>query len=303
MSTVQLSIIIPAFNYAHTLARAVISVANQLNDKTELIVINDGSTDNTRDILNQLKNRFNNNLTIYSKENSGLAHTRNYGINKAIGQYLVFLDADDEMCEGAIEAIHQHLLNNAAAMTIGGHCSVFSNGKRKLHMPAILPEQPLKRLAGYLIDKTISISNGACVMRKDIFDHVKYPEHFRNSEDIPVFAYVLSQLSCNTLQFPLANIYKHDDSLRHNVIFADVVGLQLVDEVFSPLRIPLPMQILKNQFLVHRLLSLSRVCHENKRHLQCTQLYMKAFKTDWRAILKWSYSKKFIRSLIKISTA
>ena len=303
MSTIQLSIIIPTYNYAHTLTRAVASVAKQLNDKTELIVINDGSTDNTSDILNQLKNLFNDNLTIYSKENGGLAHTRNYGINKAVGQYLVFLDADDEMCDGAVEAIHAHLLNNAAAMTIGGHYSVLSDGKRKLHMPALLPNQPLKRLVGYLLNKTISISNGACVMRKDIFDHVKYPEHFRNSEDIPVFAYVLSQLTCNTLQVPLANIYKHDDSLRHNAVFADAVGLQLVDEVFSPYRIPQALQILKKQFLVQRLLSISRVCHENKRHLQCTHFFMQAFKTDWRAILKWSYSKKFIRSLIKTTTA
>ena len=302
MSINQLSIIIPTYNYAHTLTRAVVSVVNQLNDKTELIVIDDGSTDNTHDILNKLKLQFKDKLTIYSKTNGGLAHTRNYGLTKALGEYLVFLDADDEMYDGAVDAIHAHLLNNAAAMTIGGHYSVFSNGKRKLHMPALLPQQPLKRLAGYLLNKTISISNGACVMRKDIFDHVKYPEHFRNSEDIPVFAYVLSQLSCNTLQFPLANIYKHDDSLRHNVVFADAVGLQLVDEVFSPSRIPQALQILKKPFLVQRLLSLSRVCHENKRHLQCIEFFKQAFKIDWRAILKWSYSKKFIRSLIKITT-
>ncbi len=140
-------------------------------------------------------------------------------------------------------------------------------------------------------------------MRKDIFDKIKYPEHFRNSEDIPVFAYVLSQLACDTLQVPLANIYKHDDSLRHNAVYADAVGLQLVDEVFSPKRIPQALQILKNPFLVQRLLSLSRVCHENKRHLQCIEFFKQAFRADWRAVFKWSYSKKFIRSLIKITTA
>ncbi len=82
MSSIKLSIIIPAYNYAHTLARAVVSVANQLDEKTELIVINDGSTDNTHSVLDQLKTRFKNQLTIYFKDNGGLAHTRNYGIKK-----------------------------------------------------------------------------------------------------------------------------------------------------------------------------------------------------------------------------
>lgn len=299
MSNIQLSIVIPTYNYAHTLTRAVTSVANQLCDKTELIVIDDGSTDNTSEILSQLKSRFDSKLSIYTKSNGGLAATRNFGISKAIGNYLVFLDADDEMCDGAVDAIQTHLLNNSTAMVIGGHYSVFSNGKRKLHMPAALPDQPLKRLAGYLLNKTVSISNGACVMRKDIFDKVKYPEHFRNSEDIPIFAYVLSQFNCSTLQVALANIYKHDDSLRHNAVFADAVGLQLVDEVFSPQRIPHELQILKKPFKVQRLLSLSRVSYESDQFEKARHYYLKAFKLNWRVLFNWPYTKKAIKSFFK----
>ena len=300
----KLSIIIPAYNYAHTLSRAVESVTSQLDEASELIVINDGSTDNTLAVLNRLNEKYAEKLTFFHKENGGLASTRNFGIAKASGEYLVFLDADDALCPDAISHIQKHISQNPAIkFLVGGHYSVASNGKQKLHSPDAMPDNAYNKLQAYLIDKTISISNGACVMHRSIFNQYQYPEHFRNSEDISMFAYALANFSCSSIDYPLASIYKHDDSLRHNATYAENVGLQLVDEVFHPSRISADLQALKTPFFAQRLLSLSRVCHENKRHLQCTQFFMQAFKANWRVIFKWSYLKKFIISFSHIKYA
>lgn len=307
MSKLLFSVIIPAYNYGHTLKRAVLSVTKQLDCDVELVVVDDGSSDHTAEIIAQLetelcKSEFSDQVKFLYKPNGGLASTRNFGIAHASGDYLIFLDADDEMAEGAIKAIRTHLaINPQSMMIIGAHYSVFANGKRKLHVPKKLPETAYNKLKAYLLNKTISISNGACAMHKKIFQHTQYPENFRNSEDIPVFAYVLSHYHCTTLDFPLALIHKHDDSLRHNATHAENVGLHLVDEVFHPKRISIELQTLKKPFLEQRLLSLSRVCHESNRHLQCTQFFKRALKSNWYVIFNWSYSKKFILSLLKLN--
>ena len=296
----KLSIVIPAYNYAHTLTRAVESVATELNDKTELMVIDDGSTDNTAQVLTTLKIKFGDKLIVHSKKNGGLASTRNFGITCTSGDYLIFLDADDEMCAGTIENIGKYLASNPnTQFLIGGHYSITTSGKKKLHLPSALPNSAYNKVKAYLIDKSLSISNGACVMHRSIFSNYQYPEHFRNAEDISMFTHTLANFNCATIDSALANVYKHDDSLRHNVDYAENVGLQLVDEVFNTNRISADIQALKKPFLVQRLLSLSRVCHENNRHRHCTAFFKQALKADWRVIFKWSYSKKFMRSLIK----
>ena len=299
MQPAVISIIIPAYNYAHTLERAIASARNQLDKNCELMIINDGSTDNTKDLLASLNLKYSNIVTI-NKLNGGLASTRNEGIRLAKGDYLIFLDADDELHSDAIHHIRTHLEQKPESrFLIGGHCSILPNGKRKLHLPNPLPDSAYDKLKSYLIDKTISLSNGACVMHKSIFTDYTYPEHFRNSEDLPMFAYTLVNFNCSILNFPLADIYKHDDSLRHNVEYAENVGLQLVDEVFNIKRIPQALQALKKAFLVQRLLSLSRVSHESNRHLQNNALFSQAFKLDKSIIFRWSYFKKFIISFCK----
>jgi glycosyltransferase involved in cell wall biosynthesis len=301
MTMSKLSIVIPAYNYAHTLERAVLSACRQLDENTEVIIVNDGSTDNTADVLLQLQQRLQQKIKVFTKTNGGLSSARNFGIKQASGDYLIFLDADDEMAENAILHIREHIKQHSnSRFIIGGHTSVSTNGKRKLHTPIALPATPIAKLKAYLIDKTLSISNGACLMHKSIFYGLTYLEHFRNSEDIPVFAHVLANFECSIIKAPLANVYKHDDSLRHNATYAENVGLQLVDEVFHPSRISTELQTLKKPFLAQRLLSLSRVCHENNRHSQCTEFFIQALKVNWRVIFKWSYSKKFMQSYLQV---
>lgn len=89
----KVSIIIPAYNCQETIERAIDSVLNQTYKNCEIIVINDGSTDNTINICDKYKK--NNNVIIISKRNGGPSSTRNNGLKKATGKYIMFLDSDD----------------------------------------------------------------------------------------------------------------------------------------------------------------------------------------------------------------
>lgn len=102
------SVIIPAYNSEKTLLQTVDSVLNQTYQNLELIVINDGSTDNT---LAQLETVEDSRLKVFSYQNGGLATARNRGIERASGDYLTFIDADDlwtpEKVEQQVDALQK----------------------------------------------------------------------------------------------------------------------------------------------------------------------------------------------------
>ncbi len=87
---------------------------------------------------------------------------RNRGITEAGANYLIFLDADDELDKGALSYVEEHIQQNPASkMIIGGYTSVWPDEtKRRVSLPAALPTDRIKRVKGYLIDKTISLANG-----------------------------------------------------------------------------------------------------------------------------------------------
>jgi glycosyltransferase involved in cell wall biosynthesis len=87
----KISVIIPTFNRAHTLKRAIDSVLCQTYAPHEIIVIDDGSTDNTSELLTHYQN-----LKVIKTENQGVSLARNLGIQAASGEWIAFLDSDDE---------------------------------------------------------------------------------------------------------------------------------------------------------------------------------------------------------------
>ncbi len=91
----KVSIIITAFNCEKTINRCIDSVVHQTNQDFELIVVNDGSTDDTELAVLRYKDKLGNKVNYFYKENTGVADTRNYGLEKATGEYIMYIDSDD----------------------------------------------------------------------------------------------------------------------------------------------------------------------------------------------------------------
>lgn len=87
-----ISVVIPAYNAEHTVLQTIESVQKQTFSDIEIIVINDGSTDKTLDLLRNISD---DRLKVFSYENGGLPSARNRGIAKATGDFITFIDADD----------------------------------------------------------------------------------------------------------------------------------------------------------------------------------------------------------------
>jgi glycosyltransferase involved in cell wall biosynthesis len=301
LTNVLVSIVIPAYNYASTLPRAVNSVLAQLDDAhAELLVIDDGSTDATPQVLEQLQAENPGRFSVLRKPNGGLSSVRNRGIQEARGPFLIFLDADDEMAPGALEVVLQHIASHPdSRLIIGGHWSAFDDGRRSLHVPRPLPASAEQRVRGYLLDKTLSLSNGACVMHRDVFAPGLYPEQLRNAEDIPVFAQVLARFACSVIDKPLAIIHKHADSMRHDIRQSLASGVKVVDEVFAPERMPAQLQGLRQAYLAQRCLSLFRDCYGAGDYVNAKAFYAQAVRADWRSLARWSYTRKAVRLIFK----
>ena len=91
----KLSIIVPVYNTEKHLKKCFESIINQNNSEIEVVVVNDGSTDNSEAIIKEYTSKYKDLFTYYKKDNTGVADTRNFGVEKATGEYIMFLDSDD----------------------------------------------------------------------------------------------------------------------------------------------------------------------------------------------------------------
>lgn len=102
----MISVIIPVYNEEKFLRRCLESVANQTDKTAQVILVNDGSTDGSGDICDEYARK--NGWEVYHTKNGGVSKARNYGLDKAKGDYVTFLDADDFLAKDAIEIMKRY---------------------------------------------------------------------------------------------------------------------------------------------------------------------------------------------------
>ncbi len=104
----MISIIIPAYNAEKDLERCIKSILSQTYKDYEILVINDGSTDGTADVLNVLSSN-DHRVRVFHNENHGVSFSMNYGLAQAVGEYIMFLDSDDWCEEEALSVVAENL--------------------------------------------------------------------------------------------------------------------------------------------------------------------------------------------------
>ena len=106
MQQIKFSLIIPAYNIENYIVKCITSILNQNYFNYEIIVVNDGSTDDTAKILESIKNE---KIKIINKQNGGLSSARNEGLRHATGDYIWFVDGDDYIENNALEILYKCL--------------------------------------------------------------------------------------------------------------------------------------------------------------------------------------------------
>ena len=125
----MISVIIPIYNGGRFVESAVKSVLAQTVSDWELVIVNDGSTDGTRDILERLRAQ-DARINVHHQPNGGVSAARNAGIALAKGEYLTFLDADDEWYPDCLETYERVLAAYPQAAMVGcAYDIALPNGK------------------------------------------------------------------------------------------------------------------------------------------------------------------------------
>jgi len=109
---VELSIIIPVYNVEQYLQECLDSALNIKKISKEIIIIDDGSTDDSSKIINEYENSYPSELIVKTQKNKGLSAARNVGLQLASGSYVMFLDSDDTLDHNAVEKLYHYARSN-----------------------------------------------------------------------------------------------------------------------------------------------------------------------------------------------
>ena len=125
----KFSIIIPVYNVENYIAKCLESVVNQTYSDFEAIVVNDGSPDNSQVVIDQYAKKYPDKIKSYIKKNGGLSDARNFGIEHASGDYLLFIDSDDYISTELLQKLFEALNTNEVDVLRFAAQTVFENGK------------------------------------------------------------------------------------------------------------------------------------------------------------------------------
>lgn len=172
------SFVIPCYNAEATIARTVSSVVNQQGLRSEIVLVNDGSTDNTLAVLHSIASQYGN-VRVVDKPNGGVSSARNVGIEKAQGDYIVFLDADDEFDKSFADKLIPRL-EAFPDMVLFAFDKEEGNGRVRLYRSR-KTDDPVR---DYLLG-SVRICMCSMAVRRSLIDthHIRFDEGTYYSED------------------------------------------------------------------------------------------------------------------------
>lgn len=190
----KVSIVIPAYNAEEYIARCIDNVLAQTQPNVEIIVVNDGSTDNTPEMVDWYAAKYENVVAIH-QENGGISVARNAGIRQANGEYIGFVDADDMLYPSMVERLYQSAKKNDCDIAITSLYRITKQGYE------ILERYPLREDIAISTDEFLKMLNtrgwlyAAMVMNKlykaELIKNRLFPP-VRLSEDSAWSPYILS---------------------------------------------------------------------------------------------------------------
>jgi glycosyltransferase involved in cell wall biosynthesis len=205
------SVIIPAFNSERYLSDAVESVLNQTYKNFELIVVNDGSTDRTEEILKQYFDR----IQYIYQHNKGVAAARNTGIRVSKGEYVAFLDSDDIWAKNNLRLQINYLKNNPDIGLIYGEIVNFNGHETDEELWSVIMETP--RPKGHIFQDLILaclFQTSTVMVRRRVLDTVGFfNESLPLGEDYDLWLRIAANHKVGYVPDMLCKYRRHASSL------------------------------------------------------------------------------------------
>lgn len=247
---IKVSVVVPVFNVEKYLEKCLKSLVNQSLQDIEILVVNDGSTDQSQKIIDEFQQKLPLKIKSFIKENGGLSDARNYGIDRAEGEFLAFVDSDDYVTETMLEEMYGLAVKHSAEMVICNLQKVDENGnitQRLTQLPNMSEKIELENHLSVFSD----ISYFACnkIFKKNLFENHRFKKgmHFEDIELVPQLL-----LQCRTVaktdKFHYQYFERADSiSKTHSEKGLDILkAVENVDEAFQKSAYKNQPQALKN---------------------------------------------------------
>ena len=123
----KVSVIVPVYNVENYIDKCLTSLINQTLKDIEIIIINDGSTDNSQIIINKYAKKYKR-IKSYTQENKGQAAARNFGLTKSTAEYITFVDSDDYIENTMLEKLYNEIIKNDYDIIVSDIIKETTNG-------------------------------------------------------------------------------------------------------------------------------------------------------------------------------
>ncbi len=209
----KVSVIVPVYNVYNYLDKCLTSLVNQTLDDIEIIVVNDGSPDNSQEIIEKYQKKYPC-IKAYKKKNGGMSSARNYGLKHASGEYIAFVDSDDYVELSFLEKMYECAKENNSDVVICDYYAVNEEVKRYMKCHMNYSNDDKKE---YLLSPPMVWSK---LIKKEILDNEKFTEGIFY-EDLDICVRMLPLVNkVSFVEEPLYNYYlQHSGSIMTQKTF------------------------------------------------------------------------------------
>lgn len=222
------SIVIPTYNRAKYLREAVESAQNQTYPNTEILVIDDGSTDNTKEIISDY------NVKYFYKPNGGPASALNLGIKNMNGEWFKWLSSDDVLLPNTVEELLNFARGKQALFVYGGYQLIDQDWNPK-GVKRIRCYETLEELSKVLYEGFVG-NGSTSLIHKSVFDRVGlFDESLRFGEDLDLWMriVILHKIMMYGLDKPIAYYRLHNEQLTEQVSKEISINNRKIRDKFS----------------------------------------------------------------------
>ena len=215
MSKIKISIIVPVYNTYNYLDKCLTSLVNQTLKDIEIVIVNDGSTDDSEKLIKEYMKKYSN-IKYYKKKNGGLSSARNFGIKKATGEYIGFVDSDDYVSLDMFERLYEKAHDTTSDVVCGTICYKYAkkaekrNFKHKEYFGKSVSEEPrvLIEAKSYACNK---------IYKKELWNKFSFPDQY--FEDSAVIYNVLNEANkIEGVDIPLYNyVREREDAITSEI--------------------------------------------------------------------------------------
>jgi glycosyltransferase involved in cell wall biosynthesis len=204
-----ISVLMPTYNVENYIADSIESILAQTYKHWELIIVNDGSADNTENIARHFAEKDERIKLANQTENKGLIETRNHALSLANGAFIAILDSDDIAFPNRLKEQVDFLLQNPDFVLVGGACELIDSKGQKIGAEGrTIPNSHLSTLllfSNYFINSTV-------LMRASALKNLKYEKGFAPSEDYHLFTKLAHNGKLANINKPLVKYRIHNQN-------------------------------------------------------------------------------------------